>query len=86
MPKSGYIRARVEPELKKNVEGLLADMGLSPSQAITLFYTQIKINRAIPFQIKLPNEKTIKALEDSQNTERLPRYKNAKDMFKGLGL
>jgi len=86
MSKSGYIRARVEPELKEDVEGLLATIGLSPSQAITLFYTQIKLNRGLPFAVKLPNETTIKALEESETTAGLPRYKSSKEMFKGLGL
>lgn len=86
MVKSGYIRARVKPELKEDVEGLLATMGLSPSQAITLFYTQIKLNRGIPFPINIPNEETVQAIEESKNTKSLPRYKNAKEMFKGIGL
>jgi len=86
MSKSGYIRARVEIELKEDVEGLLATIGLSPSQAITLFYTQIKLNRGLPFSVKLPNETTIKALEESATTAGLPRYKSSKELFKGLGL
>lgn len=84
MSKSGYIRARVEVDLKEDVEDLLANIGLSPSQAITLFYTQIKLNRGLPFSVKLPNETTIKALEE--RTTGLPRYKNSKEMFKNLGL
>lgn len=89
MPKSGYIRARVEPELKEDVEGLLATMGLSPSQAITLFYTQIRLNRAIPFEIKVPakkelNNETIAAM--NEDIAEQPRYNSAKEMFKGLGL
>ena len=86
MSKSGYIRARVETELKEDVESLLATIGLSPSQAITLFYTQIKLNRGLPFAVKLPNETTIKALEEGEATAGLPRYKSSKEMFKGLGL
>ncbi|WP_378956707.1 type II toxin-antitoxin system RelB/DinJ family antitoxin [Pelosinus sp. sgz500959] len=86
MSKCGYIRARVEPKLKEDVEGLLATIGLSPSQAITLFYTQIKLNKGIPFPIKISNEVTLEALKDSENTKGLTRYKSAKDMFKGLGV
>jgi DNA-damage-inducible protein J len=89
MSKNGYVRARIEPELKEDVEGLLAAMGLSPSQAITLFYTQIRLNRAIPFEIKVPankelNNETIAAMTEDISEQ--PRYKSAKEMFKGLGL
>ncbi len=41
MAKTEMIRARVEPELKHEAEELLREMGLSVTEAITLFYKQL---------------------------------------------
>lgn len=40
--KSATIRARIEPELKTNVENILVSLGLNTSEAITIFYKQIE--------------------------------------------
>ena len=38
MGKSAFIRARVEPELKEDVINILQTLGLSLTEAITLFF------------------------------------------------
>ncbi len=40
-PKTATIRARIDPTLKANAEAILDTLGLNPSDAIRLFYTQI---------------------------------------------
>ena len=57
MTKSAMIRARVDPELKDEVETILQDLGLSATQALTLFYQQIRLRKGIPFDIRLPNDR-----------------------------
>ena len=39
MPKTEMIRARVEPELKSQAEAIFSELGLSATEAVTLFYT-----------------------------------------------
>ena len=41
MAKTEFIRARVEPELKTQAEEIFSKLGLSPTDAITLFYVQV---------------------------------------------
>lgn len=84
--KTATVRARIEPKLKHDVEGVLAALGLSFSEAIELFLIQIKLNKGIPFDIKIPNKITVKALEDARKGKNLKRYKNAKEMFDDLGM
>lgn len=62
--KSATIQARVEPKLKKDVEVILGKLGLSPSEAITLYYTNIKLTKGIPFEVRLPNKRLKKAMKD----------------------
>ena len=58
--KTETVRARIEPELKQDVESVLAKLGLSFSEAIELFLRQVKLNNGIPFDIRIPNKKTLK--------------------------
>lgn len=57
MPKSAMIRARMEPELKREVEEIFRSLGLNTTEALSLFYNQVKIRNGIPFEIKLYKER-----------------------------
>ena len=48
MTKSEMIRARVEPELKREAETVFSRLGLSTTQAITLFYKQVTLQQGLP--------------------------------------
>ena len=49
MAKTATVRARAEPDLKAAAESVLSELGLTPTQAITLFYREIVRERGIPF-------------------------------------
>jgi DNA-damage-inducible protein J len=53
MAKSEMIRARVEPELKRRAETILSRLGVTPTAAITMLYTQVVLRRGLPFEIVL---------------------------------
>ena len=72
MAKSANLYARIEPELKEQAETILAALGIPASNAITMFYKQIILQRGIPFEMKLPERKPVdmNALSQEQlNTE-----------------
>lgn len=54
MAKSANLYARIEPEVKEQAESILAALGIPASNAITMFYKQIILQRGMPFEIKLP--------------------------------
>ena len=54
MAKTATVQARIDPQLKETVEKILAQLKLSPSDAIKLFYRQIELNGGLPFDLKLP--------------------------------
>jgi len=54
MAKSANLYARIEPDLKEQAEGILAALGIPASNAITMFYKQIVLQRGMPFDVKLP--------------------------------
>ena len=63
--KNAVVNARMELELKSEVEAIFKQLGMNTTQAITMFFEQIRLHRAIPFQIKLPNQETMEAMEDT---------------------
>jgi DNA-damage-inducible protein J len=67
MSKSAMVRARVEPDLKKHAEAMLDQMGLSATTAITLFYRQIIQRRALPFDVRMPNATTQRAMRAARS-------------------
>lgn len=54
MAKTANLYARIEPELKEQAESILAALGIPASNAITMFYKQIILQRGLPFEVKLP--------------------------------
>ena len=53
MSKTSMLTARIEPELKTEAEDILSRLGISAGSAITMFYRQIVLQRAIPFPLTL---------------------------------
>jgi addiction module antitoxin, RelB/DinJ family len=86
MAKQTVVRARVEPELKANVERVLDQLGLSTSQAITLFLKQIELRQGLPFPVELPNRETLKTFRDTDKGKNLKRFNNADELFDDLGI
>ncbi len=55
------VYARIDSGLKENAEGILAELGITPSSAIQMLYSQIVLNRGMPFEVRLPREKPVAA-------------------------
>jgi len=84
--KTATVRARIDEKVKEDVEHVLQKLGLTVSEAIGLFMAQIRLRRGIPFDITIPNKETLKVFKDTDQKRGLRRAKNAKDMFKKLGI
>lgn len=74
MAKTEFIRARVEPELKTQAEEIFSKLGLSPTDAITLFYVQVILHDGLPFAVRIPNKETIEAMQKAETGEGLNEY------------
>jgi len=61
------VRARVSSDLKEDTEAIFKKLGLSTSQAIVMFLNIVKLNQGIPFDIKIPNKTTLKAMDEAKN-------------------
>ena len=86
MGKTSTVRARIEPGLKKRAEELFEELGITTTQAITLFYRQVILRKGLPFEVVIPKATTLKTFEDTDAGRNLIVAKNAEDMFKKLGI
>lgn len=59
MARTSNIFARIDPEIKEQAEQVLEQLGIPMSNAIGLFLRQVVIQRGIPFDIKLPQNKPL---------------------------
>ena len=59
MPRTSNVFARVEPELKEQAESVLGQLGIPMSNAIGLFLRQVVLQRGIPFEMKLPQNRPV---------------------------
>jgi len=66
MPKTAMINARIEPALKQEVEGIFDELGLTTTEAVTLFFKRVKNYKGLPFEVRLPNAQTRRAIEQAR--------------------
>lgn len=86
MARTAMINARTERELKKEVEGILKNLGMSTTEAINIFFRQVKLRRGLPFPVEIPNDATLKVFKDSEEGKGLVECNDADDMFNRLGV
>lgn len=84
MSKAAFIRARVEPKLKKSAEHILSELGITPTQAITMLYTRIARSHEWPLELKIPNTKSAKAIKEARQGKGVKIFKSEDDLFKNL--
>ena len=79
------VHVRVDEKLKQKAGKALAAMGMSVSDAVRLLLVRVAAEQALPFEIKVPNPTTVKAL---QATERRigKKFASPEALFKDLGI
>ena len=71
--KSATVTARIAPEIKEQAEAILADMGISASSGINMFYHQIIRDKGLPFRpsVGSARPKTLEEMTADELDERL---------------
>ena len=81
MAKTETIRARVDPDVKRDAEEVFSALGLSAAEAITLFYKQVALCQGLPFAVKVPNAETREAIRQAQTGEGLIHWRSVDDLM-----
>ncbi|QET04131.1 type II toxin-antitoxin system RelB/DinJ family antitoxin [Cupriavidus pauculus] len=82
--KTTDVRARIEPALKEDAQRVLAENGLTLSDAVRLFLRQVVLTRGLPFEVRIPNETTLEALHESRAMKGSARLGSAQELFDEL--
>ena len=81
MNKAAVIHARIEQSTKTSAEKILHKLGVSPTEAIRMFYKQITLRKGLPFQVHIPNELTRNTLAKSRSGKEVENFDSLDDMF-----
>ena len=84
MAKTAMIMARTEPDLKTDAEKILKKLGLSTTEAINLFLSQIRLHKGLPFEVKIPNKTTLETFKKTDEGKELYEYKSMDDFLKKM--
>lgn len=74
---------RIEESNYFQAKDILKTIGLTYSQAIGVFNNMIVLNKGLPFDVKIPTEKTQKALDELESGKG-KNFKNIDDLFNDL--
>jgi len=79
------VHIRVDQKTKQRATKTLAAMGISVSDAVRMLLVRVAAEKALPFDVKVPNATTVKAMRASDKA-RGKRRKSADAMFEDLGI
>ena len=79
MAKTAMVRARTTPGLKSDVENILKRLGLTTTEAINLFFSQVRLHRGLPFDVKIPNKATLETFKKTDEGKDLHEYKDIEE-------
>lgn len=86
MSTNEFIRARIDKTIKDDASAVLAEMGLTVSDVVRIALTKIAKDKALPFEMTVPNKQTQDTLKKSERGEDVHQAKNATDLFDQLGI
>lgn len=86
MAATAFVRARIDEGLKDEAAAVLAEMGLTVSDVVRIVLTKVAKEKALPFEMRIPNKLTIDTISKSESGEDVHQAKDAADLFKQLGI
>lgn len=82
---STMVHIRIDEKIKDRAAKTLARMGLSVSDAVRLLLVRVASEQAMPFDVRVPNETTIRAMKTA-NKRKGKKSGSAEALFRDLGI
>jgi DNA-damage-inducible protein J len=79
------VHVRVDEKIKEKAAKTLAAMGISVSDAVRMLLVRVAAEKALPFEVRIPNATTVKAMR-SADRGKGKRSPSAEALFKELGI
>lgn len=81
MAHSAVVHARIDLATKKATEKILDVLGMTPTEAIRLFYRQIALRKEFPLELHLPNKLTASTLSKSDKNQEIERFSSVDELY-----
>jgi DNA-damage-inducible protein J len=81
MSQTAVIHARIDPATKAATERILETIGLTPTEAIRLFYRQIAMRGEFPIELRTPNAATAQVLAKVERREDVETFDTVEDLY-----
>jgi DNA-damage-inducible protein J len=82
---TAMVHVRVDEKTKQRAAKALAGMGISVSDAVRMLLVRVAAEKALPFDVKVPNATTVRAMRAAHRGKG-KRLKSATGLFKDLGI
>ena len=79
------VHVRVDEKTKQRAAKTLAGMGISVSDAVRMLLVRVATEKALPFDVKVPNATAVKAMRAADKGQG-KRHGSADALFKDLGI
>jgi DNA-damage-inducible protein J len=79
------VHIRIDEKVKARAAKALSTMGISVSDAVRILLVRVAAEKALPFEVKVPNRTTVKAMEAADRGKG-KRFKSASALFEDLGV
>lgn len=86
MPANAFVRARIDETLKNEAAAVLAEMGLTVSDLVRITLTKVAKEKALPFDMRLPNQITAQSIAASEAGKGVKKAKDEEDLFDQLDM
>ena len=79
------VHIRIDEKVKADANAAFERMGISMSDAVRIMLVRVAVEKALPFEVHVPNAKTVKAMRDA-DAKKGKRYSTAGAALKSLGV
>ncbi|HAG2283304.1 TPA: type II toxin-antitoxin system RelB/DinJ family antitoxin [Salmonella enterica] len=86
MAANAFVRARIDEAVKNEAAEVLASMGMTVSDLMRITLTKVAKEKALPFDMRVPNELTAKTIAASEKGINVHKAEDADDLFNKLGI
>ena len=61
---------KLDVEIKNRAKEIFKELGITMGEAVNIFLSQVVLHKGLPFEVKIPNEETKKAIEEARSRTR----------------
>jgi DNA-damage-inducible protein J len=85
MTSTTMVHVRVDEKVKEEASETLAQMGITVSDAVRMMLVRIAAEKALPFDVRIPNATTVKAMK-AADKKRGKRFRSTEQLFEDIGV